>query len=74
MYFINVTTTQAGRSSIVQIPIKVGAGAARLEKQGTVQTTPSGERQFRSPQNETPRQAFGRAVVKHPTPVHHPEP
>jgi hypothetical protein len=43
MYFINVTTTQAGRSSIVQIPIKVGAGAARLEKQGTVQTTPSGE-------------------------------
>ena len=43
MYFINVTTTQAGRSSIVQIPIKVGAGAARLERQGTVQTTPSGE-------------------------------
>ena len=44
MYFVNVTTTQAGRSSVVQIPVKVGAGAAKLEKQGTVQTTPSGER------------------------------
>ena len=29
---------------VVQIPVKVGAGAARLEKQGTVETTPSGER------------------------------
>lgn len=44
MYFVNVTTTQAGRSSVVQIPVKVGAGAAKLEKQGAVQTTPSGER------------------------------
>jgi hypothetical protein len=44
MYFVNVITTQAGRSSIVQIPVKVGAGAAKREKQGTVQTAPSGER------------------------------
>lgn len=44
MYYVNVFTTQAGRSSVVQIPVKVGAGAARLEKQGTVQTTPGGER------------------------------
>jgi hypothetical protein len=43
MYFVNVATTQAGRSSVVQIPVKVGAGAAQLQKQGTVQTTPSGE-------------------------------
>jgi hypothetical protein len=41
---VNVITTQAGRSSIVQIPVKVGAGAAKREKQGTVQTAPSGER------------------------------
>jgi hypothetical protein len=44
MYFLNVTTTQAGRSSVVQIPVKVGAGTPKLEKQGTVQTTPGGER------------------------------
>ena len=44
IYFVTVTTTQAGRSSVVQIPVKVGAGTPKLERQGTVQTTPSGER------------------------------
>jgi hypothetical protein len=44
MYFVNVTTTQAGRSSVVQIPVKVGAGTPKLEKHGTVQTAPDGER------------------------------
>jgi len=44
MYFVNVTTLQAGRSSVMSIPVKVGAGELRLEKHGTVETTPSGER------------------------------
>lgn len=44
MYYVNVLTTQAGRSSVVQIPVKVGAGAPTLQKHGTVQTTPGGER------------------------------
>jgi len=43
-YYVNVLTTQAGRSSIVQIPVKVGSGAAKLEKHGREQTTPGGER------------------------------
>ena len=43
MYYVNVLTTQAGRSSVVQIPVKVGAGAPTLEKHGTVETTPGGE-------------------------------
>lgn len=43
VYFVNVTTRQAGRSSVVSIPVKVGAGTPRLERSGTVQTTPSGE-------------------------------
>ena len=44
IYFVNVTTTQAGRSSVVSIPVKVGAGGRRLERPGTVEITPSGER------------------------------
>jgi len=44
IYFVNVTTTQAGRSSVVSIPVKVGAGTRRLERPGAVEITPSGER------------------------------
>jgi hypothetical protein len=43
-YFVNVTTRQAGRPTTVSIPVTVGAGGVRLQKQGTVQTTPSGEK------------------------------
>ena len=43
-YFVNVTTTQAGRPSVVSIAVKVGAGGVRLQKQGTVQTMPNGEK------------------------------
>lgn len=52
VYFLNVTTMQAGRSSIVSIPVKVGAGTPRLEKPGTVETTPSGERVISLPPTE----------------------
>ena len=44
IYFVNVTTVQDGRPSVVSIPLKVGTGGVRLQKQGTVQTMPSGEK------------------------------
>ena len=43
-YFVNVTTRQAGRPSVISIPVTVGAGGVRLQKQGTVQTMPNGEK------------------------------
>jgi hypothetical protein len=52
VYFLNVTTTQAGRSSVISIPVKVGTGAPKLEKQGTAETTPSGERVISLPPTE----------------------
>lgn len=43
-YFVNVTTRQSDRPSVVSIPVTVGAGGVRLQKQGTEQTSPSGEK------------------------------
>jgi|SRR5687768_11213301 len=43
-YFVNVTTRQAGRPTTVSIPVTVGAGGVQLQKQGTVQTAPNGEK------------------------------
>jgi hypothetical protein len=43
-FFINVTTVQSGRPSVVQVPVRIGAGGVKLQKQGTEQTTPGGER------------------------------
>jgi hypothetical protein len=43
-YFVNVTTRQSGRPSVISIPVTVGAGGVQLQKQGTVQTAPNGEK------------------------------
>jgi hypothetical protein len=44
MQFLDVTTTQAGRSSIQSVPLKVGSGTLVMKSNGNVITTPSGER------------------------------
>lgn len=44
MQFLDVTTTQAGRSSIQSVPLKVGTGALVMKSNGNVITTPTGER------------------------------
>jgi hypothetical protein len=44
MHYLSVFTRQHGRSSTQGIALKVGQGAIKLKPNGTVQTTPSGER------------------------------
>ena len=41
--FVNVTTTQAGRSTVHGVPLRVGTGELRLKPQGQRLTTASGE-------------------------------
>jgi hypothetical protein len=43
LQFIVVTTTQAGRSSVQSVPLRVGSGEARLKAEGQRRATPSGE-------------------------------
>lgn len=42
--WLDVFTSQGGRSSAQQIPLQVGSGTLLLKREGTVMTTPSGER------------------------------
>lgn len=44
MQFLDITTTQAGRSSVQSVPLKVGTGKMVLKSNGNVVTTPTGER------------------------------
>jgi hypothetical protein len=43
VYFVNVTTEQAGRAHVTSVPVKVGKGAVKLNKQGTVKPAAGGE-------------------------------
>ena len=43
MQFIDVATTQAGRSTVQSIALRVGTGEVKLKPEGQRQTTPSGE-------------------------------
>ncbi len=44
VYYVNVTTEQAGRSHVTSVPVTVGKGQLKLQKNGNVQTMPNGER------------------------------
>lgn len=44
MQYLSVVTTQAGRSSLQSIPLKVGSGRAAMKVEGQPQTTPTGEK------------------------------
>lgn len=43
MQFIDVTTTQAGRVSVVSVPLRVGTGELKLKPEGQRRTTTGGE-------------------------------
>lgn len=42
--FLDVFTSQAGRTSAQSVPLKVGSGAVALKRDGAAQTMPSGEK------------------------------
>lgn len=44
MQFIDVFTTQGGRSTAQSVPLKVGKGELALKKTGTLRVEPNGER------------------------------
>lgn len=44
MAYLDVFTTQGGRTSAQSVPLKVGSGAVVLKRQGVAQTMPSGEK------------------------------
>ena len=44
LYYLSVFTTQDGRFTASSIPLKIGTGESRQKAQGSVQTTPSGEK------------------------------
>lgn len=44
VYYLNVTTRQGGRAHVTSVPITVGKGKVKLQKNGSVQTMPNGER------------------------------
>jgi hypothetical protein len=44
LYYLSVFTTQDGRFTASSIPLKIGTGESRQKPQGSVQTTPSGEK------------------------------
>jgi hypothetical protein len=44
VHYLDVVTTQAGRTSVQSVPLKVGSGRAALKPEGRPQTTPSGEK------------------------------
>ena len=43
VYFVNVTTEQAGRAHVTSVPVTVGKGAVKLNKQGTLKAAAGGE-------------------------------
>ena len=44
MAYLDVFTSQGGRSTAQSLPLKVGSGQVLLKREGTVQTMPSGEK------------------------------
>jgi hypothetical protein len=44
MAYLDVFTSQGGRTSAQQVPLKVGSGAVVLKRDGAAQTSPSGEK------------------------------
>ena len=44
MAYLDVFTTQGGRTTAQSVPLKVGSGAIVLKREGTAQTMPSGEK------------------------------
>ena len=44
MAYLDVFTFQGGRGSAQSLPLKVGSGAVKLKREGTLQTSPSGEK------------------------------
>ena len=42
--YLAVATTQAGRTSVQVVPLRVGSGKVTLRKEGTPRTTPAGEK------------------------------
>lgn len=44
LQYLNVFTTQSGRSSAQSIPLQVGSSANKLEASGKPETTPAGEK------------------------------
>ena len=43
MAYLDVFTTQGGRGSAQSLPLKVGSGKVALKREGTMETSPSGE-------------------------------
>lgn len=43
VYFVNVTTEQAGRAHVTSVPVTVGKGVVKLKKQGTLKPAADGE-------------------------------
>lgn len=44
VYYVNVFSAQAGRSQVTSVPVTVGKGQIKLEKNGSPAQTPAGER------------------------------
>jgi hypothetical protein len=44
MHYLDVFTTQGGRSSAQSVALKVGSASAAMKRNGQAQTTPSGEK------------------------------
>ena len=44
LYYLSVFTTQDGRFTASSIPLRIGTGESRQKPQGSMQTTPSGEK------------------------------
>lgn len=53
MVYLDVVTRQGGRGSVQSVPLKVGSGKPLLKREGTLETTPSGEKIISLP--STPR-------------------
>ena len=43
MQFVSITTTQGGRSTVQQVPVRVGSGELRTKPEGERRTTATGE-------------------------------
>lgn len=43
VYFVNVTTEQAGRAHVTSVPVTVGKGVVKLNKQGALKAGAGGE-------------------------------
>lgn len=52
LHYLDVITTQAGRSSVQSVPVKVGSGRPALKTEGQAQTMPDGERVISLPASQ----------------------